>query len=200
VFLERGFHAASLDAIAEEAGFSKGVVYSQFESKADLFLALLEQRIDERAAENERVAEHGSGPAALAELVMVAERSAAAESAWQLLLLEFRVHAARDRALNERYAELHARTVQRLAATLVRITGGGARPSPPAEARALFMLALGAGLALEAAAAPHGLPDAELRAMAVRTLDPGTGGAVTRRRTKPGRRAAAPRVRPRRTS
>ena len=53
-FLARGYHGASLEQIADEAGFSKGVVYSQFENKADLFLALLEQRIEERAAENAR--------------------------------------------------------------------------------------------------------------------------------------------------
>ena len=52
VFLARGYHRATLEQIADEAGFSKGVVYSQFESKADLFLALLEARIAERAAEN----------------------------------------------------------------------------------------------------------------------------------------------------
>ena len=42
MFLARGYVNATVDAIAEEAGFSKGVVYSQFESKADMFLALLE--------------------------------------------------------------------------------------------------------------------------------------------------------------
>ena len=46
VFLDRGYVGATLEAIAESAGFSKGVVYSQFGSKADLFLALLEERID----------------------------------------------------------------------------------------------------------------------------------------------------------
>jgi AcrR family transcriptional regulator len=57
VFLARGYHGATLEQIADEAGFSKGVVYSQFESKADLFLALLEARISERAAESARMAE-----------------------------------------------------------------------------------------------------------------------------------------------
>jgi Transcriptional regulator len=50
VFLERGYYAATLDQIADEAGFSKGAVYSRFASKADMFLALLEDRIAERAA------------------------------------------------------------------------------------------------------------------------------------------------------
>ncbi|HBW18247.1 MAG: TetR/AcrR family transcriptional regulator [Streptosporangiaceae bacterium] len=52
IFLARGYHGASVDEIAEQAGFSKGVVYSRFGNKADLFLALLEQRIDERAEQN----------------------------------------------------------------------------------------------------------------------------------------------------
>ena len=54
MFLARGYVNATVDAIAEEAGFSKGVVYSQFESKADMFLALLEARITERLARNQR--------------------------------------------------------------------------------------------------------------------------------------------------
>ena len=44
VFGERGYHGASLDDIAAAAGFTKGAVYSNFKSKEDLFLALLESR------------------------------------------------------------------------------------------------------------------------------------------------------------
>jgi hypothetical protein len=57
VFARRSFHGASVDEIAEEAGFSKGAVYSNFASKEDLFLALLERRIDERIKEIARVVE-----------------------------------------------------------------------------------------------------------------------------------------------
>src|SRR5947208_2818313 len=45
VFLDRGYAGATLELIAEDAGFSKGVLYSQFASKADLFLTLLHRRI-----------------------------------------------------------------------------------------------------------------------------------------------------------
>ena len=51
VFRELGYTGASLDAIAAAAGFSKGAVYSHFDSKADLFLSLLEDRIDGRRQE-----------------------------------------------------------------------------------------------------------------------------------------------------
>src|SRR5689334_21301772 len=68
-FLARGYHGATLEQIADEAGFSKGVVYSQFRNKADLFLALLEARIAERAAENAGLAEGLAGDEGFARLV-----------------------------------------------------------------------------------------------------------------------------------
>jgi len=43
LFLRDGFVAASLGAIAEEAGLTKGAVYSNFDSKEELFLELIEQ-------------------------------------------------------------------------------------------------------------------------------------------------------------
>jgi AcrR family transcriptional regulator len=52
VFVARGYGGASLEAIADEAGFSRGVVYSQFGSKADMFFALLDRRIEERGQVN----------------------------------------------------------------------------------------------------------------------------------------------------
>ena len=47
--LRLGFHAATLDEIALEAGLTKGAVYSNFASKADLFLAVVDARAQERA-------------------------------------------------------------------------------------------------------------------------------------------------------
>ncbi len=49
VFLRRGFHGASLDEIAERAGYTKGAVYSNFDGKDDLFLAVLEEHFRRRA-------------------------------------------------------------------------------------------------------------------------------------------------------
>src|SRR5918996_5375263 len=49
VFARNGFHATSLDAVAEEAGFSRGAVYYNFADKEELFLELLDRRCAERA-------------------------------------------------------------------------------------------------------------------------------------------------------
>jgi AcrR family transcriptional regulator len=172
VFLARGFHGASLDAIAEEAGFSKGVVYSQFDSKADLFLALLEERIAERAAENARVASGAGSPAAtIAALFALGERRGRSEAAWNLLLIEFRAEAARDPELNERYAKLHARTAERLGALLSGVLAeAGVEPPAPPSVLASFVLALSIGTRLENFATPGSLPHDALARLVSRAL------------------------------
>src|SRR5689334_23549773 len=52
LFEERGFHGASLDDIADEAGYTKGAVYSNFASKDELFLAVLGDHIERRVRAN----------------------------------------------------------------------------------------------------------------------------------------------------
>ena len=46
VFVEQGYHAASMDEIAERAGVSKPVLYQHFPGKLDLYLALLESSVN----------------------------------------------------------------------------------------------------------------------------------------------------------
>ncbi|MFZ4720285.1 MAG: TetR/AcrR family transcriptional regulator [Ilumatobacteraceae bacterium] len=43
VFAQRGFHATSMNDVAEAAGVTKPVLYQHFDSKQDLYLALLEE-------------------------------------------------------------------------------------------------------------------------------------------------------------
>ena len=45
VFVERGFQGASVEAIAERAGFTRGAFYSNFASKDELFAELLQERV-----------------------------------------------------------------------------------------------------------------------------------------------------------
>ena len=46
VFVDRGYHAAGMDEIADRAGVSKPVLYQHFSSKLDLYLAVLQQHVD----------------------------------------------------------------------------------------------------------------------------------------------------------
>jgi AcrR family transcriptional regulator len=47
VFVAQGYHAAAMDDIAERAGVSKPVLYQHFPGKLDLYLALLDEYIEE---------------------------------------------------------------------------------------------------------------------------------------------------------
>jgi AcrR family transcriptional regulator len=159
VFLARGYHAATLDEIADEAGFSRGVVQSRFGNKADLFLALLAERIAERAAQNARLAGGRAGPDGIRVLREHAARRNRAELDWGLLLIEFRVHAARDPELGRRYAALHARTRQALAGVITGVYERAGQPPPfPPQEMAQMILAVEGGIRLEQAAEPdaHG--------------------------------------------
>ncbi len=171
VFLARGYERATLDAIADEAGFSKGVVYSQFESKGDLFLALLEQRIAERAAQNEAIAKRQTGAEGLAAILRAAREDSEQGREWRLLLLEFRLHAARDRELNRRYTEAHQRTIAGVAATLERILGDSRDEFVESPRHlATLVLAFELGLLLERTADPRSLPQTVAERAIVRLL------------------------------
>ena len=161
VFLAQGYHGATLEQIADEAGFSKGVVYSQFDSKADLFLTLLRARISERAAQNARVAGGlaDGGVAALLEHLAGVDRS---EPEWMLLLTEFRVHAARNPEINRRYAEAHERTISGLAGVLAGLQERDEELPLPPRQLAEIMLTVGFGAALEQAANPDALGGPDL--------------------------------------
>lgn len=172
-FLARGYAGATIDGIAEEAGFSKGVVYSQFAGKADLFMALLAERVEWRAAENDRLVEDHRGAGALVALMRASERRSSEDAGWARLLIEFRVAAARDPELNQRYAALHAHSVARLADSMAAaLAKDGVRPAFPPRTFAQLIFALNSGAVLEQAADPAALPFAWLEELLSRLVIP----------------------------
>jgi AcrR family transcriptional regulator len=105
LFAERGFHAASLDDIAERAGFTRGAIYSNFENKEELFFAVLEQRVNTALQRFSRLFEEegdpGSlDPAAIAKLWQETE----GDEKWAALSLEFTLYALRNPEVRERRA------------------------------------------------------------------------------------------------
>lgn len=185
VFLRRGFHGASLDLVADEAGFTKGAVYSRFESKADLFLALLDERITQRIAEMTAVAAEERGTMELGTAMgRQWDTKLRTDEAWSLLLIEFRLHAARDQAVNRRYAALHGKLRDAVAAIIAAEAdeSGEALPVPAADiARAA--LAMGTGAVLERAAEGNAFP-AHLTETMQRAMVRGLRGEAPSRATR----------------
>jgi AcrR family transcriptional regulator len=157
VFEERGFHDASLEEIAEAAGYSKGAIYSNFAGKDELFLAVLGQHIDRRARAVVDVALDGADFAASVRAVArsgveFGER----EPAWTPLLVEFWTHVSQRPRLREQVLALYERQLDAFTDVieeLARRHGKSFRIAPRDVVRGTA--ALGRGLALERLVAPE---------------------------------------------
>src|SRR5215218_3756119 len=172
LFLRRGFHASSLELVAQEAGFTIGAVYSRFGSKADLFLAILDEHIDRIVAEVAQVAGVDQPLGAHAEL-LAGRRMALLEreTEWFPLVLEFWSHAARDERLRREFAARHERLVGAYAGLIEADYARLGLPLPLApEVLARAVVAMGNGVALERLADPGRVPEELLSTMALAFL------------------------------
>jgi AcrR family transcriptional regulator len=160
VFGARGFHGATIEQIADEAGLSNGAIYYNFASKGDLFLALLEVRSEERVRHIRRSLTGGDGTAGgLREEARDATRSLKENREWRLLVLEFTAYAARTPAMKPKLRAHERRFRSALAEILEQHLGGpDAAPMPP-EQLALAASGIANGLALEELADPGSVPD-----------------------------------------
>jgi AcrR family transcriptional regulator len=176
---DRGFAAASLDAIAETAGVSKGALYHHFESKDDLLLSLLERRFQERIDAGARIdAEAGrAAPARLVEEIPFDRR-------WNLLFMEFVIRAARDKdfrhEFRKRLERLRANSARGIARYLER---AGIVTELSSDALATIVAALGNGLAIEALTSPDQSTD-PLHASGLALMLEGAAGRSARRQGK----------------
>ena len=120
VFERHGFHRASLDGIADEAGYTKGAVYSHFPGgKDELFLAVLDRHIDERVPRYaEIVLSQDSFEASLRAIARHLVVLGRGDPAWTPLLVEFWTHASHDPALQAAVRERNDRQARAIAAVI----------------------------------------------------------------------------------
>ena len=156
VFAERGYGGASVDRIVAEAELSKGTFYWHFKTKEELFLTLVEERVD--APARSLIDVTGSAPAETPTAPIVSHGLAALFTGRRdllVLLQEYWAAAIRDRSIRRRYRRRQARLVGALAAALAaRHERTGVPLTLPADSLARAFVALAHGLALEAAIEP----------------------------------------------
>ena len=152
VFAQRGFHATSLQAIADEAGYSRGAVYYNFADKEELFLELLDRRCAERAQDLREVFAQADADveATSSHAQIAAQRALQAmtgDPEWRALYMEFLAHAARDSAFRRRFS----RRTQEMRGALEDVVTERTRPIADSldmepEQLAVVIDALGTGL------------------------------------------------------
>jgi AcrR family transcriptional regulator len=166
LFIEQGFHATPVDEIAFEAGYTKGAVYSNFESKEDLFFAVYERRAERAVVEAERVIGE-SGPAAgLERLAYDSALWRGRDDGWLAVFYEFWAHVVRHPELRERFAEVHARALAPFVAATERLAEGGVRLPADAPGFNAAMFAMVSALTLERLTRPD-VVDAALGAQII---------------------------------
>jgi len=155
LFLRDGYFATSLERVAETAGYSKGAVYSNFGSKDELCLAVLDLVVAERAREL---------ALALVSASDTAGRIAAAESwvdevtadqGWITLEVEVASQVRGEARLRTALAERAAARRTSLAAALTAAAAAAGTTLPaPADHLATALISAGLGLALQRAVDP----------------------------------------------
>jgi len=149
VFAKRGLQQASIDEVAEEAGYTKGAFYANFKNKEELFLAMLDERFGQKLAEIERVAAGDDFSLAVT-----------SDPEFDRLFFEFSAYAAR----NEDFREELVTRYRALRAQVAEAIGGRARRDGvelpiSAETISLMTFAMAKGLALENMLEPEAVDD-----------------------------------------
>ncbi|WP_280220641.1 TetR/AcrR family transcriptional regulator [Nocardia neocaledoniensis] len=156
LFLSDGYNVTSLDKVAAEAGFSKGAVYSNFATKHELGLAVIDVVHVERAQSlSEAVMGHDAMDARIEAFARWADENIG-DVGWTALEVEF---ATSTRHLPEVRTELAARrrSMTALLGSLVQVQADemGFELPIPAEDAALQLLSLGIGLGVQRAIDPE---------------------------------------------
>ena len=157
VLARHGYGGASIDLITAEAGYSKGAIYSNFESKEAVFLELLRVYMERDMAELERIV--GLAPQQLSAALNAWLETMHCDSDCPLLVTELQLHARRNPAFAERYYALQDQQTRALARILERFFEAQSVPLP-IDPRDLAgcMTALAHGLSLQHPQAEPGAP------------------------------------------
>src|SRR5258708_4528427 len=161
VFARRGYHAATVDDVAEEDGYTVGALYSNFAGKQELLLAMLDEHFDQEMVAYKEI----SSQRATAE-----EKARGSADYWMdfletnphffPLFIEFWGLALRDPELREQF-NARVRAFRSAVADLMRADAaelGLELPTDAAQSLATVVSAIGNGLALNMLADPKVVP------------------------------------------
>lgn len=156
VFLKRGYVAASIGQIARQAGYTTGAVYSNFESKEHLGLAVLERRmVDVASSLQAALAEAEPTVGARLAVLDAWGSGLMASEPWVVLVTEFLLAARHKPAIRKKVAE-EFQLARGLLANILRQQQDETQVDWPLspEEMAAGLLALSFGLSIQRVADP----------------------------------------------
>lgn len=150
IFAQLGFHGASVDKIAELAGYSKGAVYANFNSKEELFLALLEQKMKRDVDTIHQVMkQQHSIDHFIEKMDYYFDLDRQTNKVWSILNMEFLLYAMRQESVREKWTAIITESVEQISAGIEKMMEQENRVSTlSAEELAWTILSLGNGMTI----------------------------------------------------
>ena len=173
-FVSRGFHATSVDQVAERAGYTKGAVYSNFASKEDLFFAVYQQRVEHALTEVAPGLRQAGPEHALDWLATSMIERRGRDDGWLAVFIEFWAHVLRHPELRARFAAIHASFLEPLADAVRQLADDRGLTLPSEVTASQVVLAWNAmevGLGLERLTQPQPVDGVLARRMGWLLLD-----------------------------
>jgi AcrR family transcriptional regulator len=172
IFARDGFEAAKLEEIASQAGYTRGALYANFESKEDLFLALLEDEISSRIDNVESSMQAVRQPADKLRVIREVFLTMSGDRRWCLLSLEFKLFAMRHPEVKARLTALNRRLIKARVGVLQETLEATRSRSPVSPgAIAMSLSAVTNALVLEHMLDHKIMPEGELRTLLASYFD-----------------------------
>ncbi len=127
-----GYSGVKVERVAEEAGFSKGAFYSNFTSKEDIFLQLLDRNAGSDVVELSELLESYDEPEALINALSAWVNKRASDQRWGTLAIELLHMARQNETLSERHLKMFREQWEGVGRILIRklFPSGGPPASP----------------------------------------------------------------------
>jgi AcrR family transcriptional regulator len=149
VIVRAGFEAASVERITEAAGFSRGAFYSNFRTKDELFVAVLNKIRREIAGKLEEIFRREDNPARRLQQARQWYVRQKLSRKWVVLETEFTLRALRNRSARRGLAELQRQDMDNYSALVAsHFSDSGLTMASPPEVVALSLLATAKGLSV----------------------------------------------------
>ncbi|MBT0669168.1 TetR/AcrR family transcriptional regulator [Novosphingobium profundi] len=155
VVAREGYEAASIDKIAKAAGFSKGAFYSNFSSKEEFFLELLERHAGQDVEEITALLEGVAEPREIIDRMANWSKGRATDPIWGLLAIEIFRRARRDATYGERHAGLFRRQWSDVGNLLMPIASNWSDPQPELLGAMVLELTYGAASGFDSPQGPQ---------------------------------------------
>ncbi|AYM40225.1 hypothetical protein B5566_10620 [Mycobacterium sp. MHSD3] len=158
LYLQQGFAATSNEQVAEEAGYSRGAVYSNFPSKEALALEVIDRHTEQVLESYRTTLAEGSSEDRVQKFQDWIEQSLS-DTGWALLKIELALVARRNSTLNDELAARDKTMLDHVAGAISQLDDDLELPEASVRDLARLCVAMGQGVALDSIKDPSSTTD-----------------------------------------